>query len=747
MSGSASKLRMPRYDVPSFSTGLNKAIGSYYVRDSDIVEAKNVEINLGGAINPRLGMMRYDDASSVYFSGNQYIRNGHRYSRSDGNAEIIVNSKVLPPATTNNLFADNGTGLFATVSTPSALATSDDDKFRFEQWKDTLYIASENTVLMSYNRGGFGSTTGNMRNADIAGLMSTTSNTMFSITSDTSGDAFFSSFKNYSYRFTVERYHGNEFVGESLPLYDIRVDSNGANRSNFQSLNELVTVQDPIELRKHPSYNPALTVSDFFTDAKFINIYRSIPLEDDPGSEKMDAFYYFLDQLDTADFTGASGGDVLFYDDGSVPVDASKPLIYSRLSRPPQAKFISNHKSRLWFANITGGDYTDGNSKFNPFFLVTLDDTPSRIYFSELLQPESVRLTSFFDVGGSDGEGVSALHSFENKLLIAFKPNSMWGVFGADSENIPGVPDIQISAIDTSVGCIAPESVSYGESGIIFLSNKGVYFYDGTRPVPLRSELIDPILDNITAARKKFAVGQYSQNRKYILSITDNTVDSNENKVALEFDFRTKTWTRKTFGNSTVYGVNGYLEAKRGDEAGKVYAILHTIDSAVGAVQTLGDVQYDIDPNEGVSWSFKTKHFDCGDPDAIKHFRTIIVRLKSSSTVTINYDIDDGCTTGTLSLTPIGCGGATATAHTWDETGLNWLASAGQDTTHVWGGSGGGGGSGAQQNYVINVATAATPNPKGRRIQFEFTGTATTQGQEFQGLTILWTPEQRIGNA
>ncbi len=254
------------------------------------------------------------------------------------------------------------------------------------------------------------------------------------------------------------------------------------------------------------------------------------------------------------------------------------------------------------------------------------------------------------------------------------------------------------------------------------------------------------MLENLPPDRKEFAVGQYSQNRKYILSFTDNTVDNDENKIALEFDFRTKTWTRKTFGNSTVYGVNGYLEAKRGNEAGKVYALLHTIDSAAGAVQTLGDIQYDIDPDEGVAWSFKTKHFDCGDADAIKQFRTIIVRLNHTSPVTINYDIDDGCTTGTLTLTPLGCSGSTATAHAWDETGLNWLGSAGQDLTHVWGGAGAGG-VGTQQNYVINVATSATPNPKGRRIQFEFTGTANTQGQEFQGLTILYVSEPRVANA
>jgi hypothetical protein len=410
----------------------------------------------------------------------------------------------------------------------------------------------------------------------------------------------------------------------------------------------------------------------------------------------------------------------------------------------------------MWYGNIGKGEVGDdrtseisvrANTQSQTSRSLALIDEPYRIYFSEYLEPNSVRFTSFFDIGIEDGEPITALERFENKFLVVFKPNSTWAIYGGDIENIPGVPDIQIDTIDPTVGCIAPGTVAFGEGAMIWLSNKGVYFYDGTKPKPMKSELIDDILSNITPSRKEFATAIYTQDRKYIVSFTDSTQDATANTVSLEFDFLTKSWTRKTFGNSTVYGVNHFIEAKSVNETGTLYGVIDTVNSAVGAVQTFNQVQYDIDPNEGVAWSFKTKHFDCGAPDAIKHFRTIIFRLKSPSTVIVNYDIDDGCTTGTLSLPPLGCGGSTATSHTWDEAGLNWLASAGQDLTHVWNGTGGSGGAGMQQTYVINVATAGTPNPKGRRIQFEFSGTATIKGQEFQGLTILFTPEDRVGNA
>ncbi len=734
MSGSTSKRRMPRYPVSSFITGLNKAVGSYYVRDTDIVDANNVELNLGGAVSPRLGIIRYDDSTSDYFSDGRNLQIGHRYSRSDSTKEIMAFAYT---GGSRDLYRDNDTGIFSAMSLEPS--PSDDNKVRFEQWDDTLYIASQNSSLISYNRGGFGSTSAvDTRDARIDGLYSTIDNDIFSATSGASSGVLKTD-RFYYYRFTVDRYHGNEFVGESIPLNYIKLDV----ESTFDVYYEQVGLQ-PVSNSINLVASLSGEIPGFFDDAQFLNIYRTPALSATlllADEEVQDTFYYFLDSISIS--AGLpSTPTVVYTDDGQIPIDSGKILNYSRFPNPPRSKFIKTHKSRLWFASA------QTTVPANPL-------NKSRIYYSDFLEPESVRFTNFFHIGRGDGEEITGLEDFDAKFLVAFKPNSMWAILGGDNEGIDsngqftGVIDIQIVAIDKATGCIAPDSISYGEGGLIWLSNKGVYFFDGTKPKPLRSELIDSILDNLPESRKEFAAGIYTQDRKYILSFTDSTVDPQENQVALEFDFRTNTWTRKTFGNSTVYGVNGYIEAKRGDETGALYALFDTNDSSVGAVQRLGGVQYEIDIVEGVAWSFKTKHFDCGDPDIIKQFKTIIVRLKMTSTVTVDYDIDDGCTTGTLSLTPINCSGgaATATVHTWDETGLNWLGSAGQDLTHVWASLGENGGFGAQQTYVINIATAATPNPKGRRIQFEFSGTATIQGQEFQGLTITFVPEERIGNA
>lgn len=729
MSGSVSKTRIPRYPIRSFRGGLNSAILSYYVQDDEIVEAKNVEITFSGSIAPRLGLIRYDDVTSQYFTDSQELRNAYRYVQGDGSDELVVQGN-------SNIYVDGANTIFTTLSMPHTMSSSDDGLTRIQQWRDVLYFYSENAAASSYNRGANPLT----RKASVSGFYNGF-DPMF-VFGITDGVLEKGTDIHYYYRFTFERYHGDIFVGESMPIHY----RNGG----------IIRYSDEGNFTINGGFNFVVNVDNSLTniddDIRFINFYRTDGLteaQDLNVTERQPLRgYFFLGQIDADDYRNASAGDILFVDDGSVEL-ATREVFYNHFSFPPKAKFAKVHKSRMWLANITGGDYGNGSGVDTFPNTINIDSAPSRVFHSELLDPEKFRVTSFFDVGRDDGEPITAMEIFENRFLVIFKANSMWGIFGGDVENAPGVIDIEKDVIDDSVGCIAPESVAYGEGGLIFLSNKGVYVFSGTKPVSMRSEFIDDILANISPSRKINATGIYTQDRKYILSFTDTTQNENANTVALQFDFVTKTWTRNIFGNSTIYGVNKYIEAKKSDEAGQVYTVLNTTDSSVGAIQKMNLVQYEVDIIEGVPWSFKTKHFDCGSPDIIKFFKTIIFGLKMTSTVTVNYDIDDGCTTGTLSLTPIDCAGnvAQAAINLWDDVGLNWLASAGQDLTHIWNSIGESGGFGAQQNYVINVATAATPNPKGRRIQFEFSSTATIQGQEFQGLTILYTTEERVSNA
>lgn len=762
--GSAAKFgdaKVKEYQVRSFMGGLNSAILSFYVRDDQIIEAKNVEVTFSGSLRPRLGLVPYttnvfDDEYTIGIRYNKAWRTDQIVS---GNyiakKELVAcgTTVMAPPSLGGGgvrIFADNNTAVMADImvgavgSGLSDFLTSDDGKARFEHWRNTLYIVSENNRPVTFNRG---MTTyslyDNIRFASAMGRLGSriepgAGNNPF-LAAASAEDGSLDNALTYHYRFTIDRFVSNDFLSESLPLYDTNLDA---------SLNQLKSVWYA-ETSASPTTGAIDLVSSIVPrpDAgSKLNIYRTLG-GTSPDQGKQEYGFFYLGSVDIPD-TGALD---TFLDDGRTELDTAKEIFYGKFSQPPPSKFVKYHKNRMWYLGIGAGEVgedpslADFPTPWTTNLTLTLPDDPYRVYFSEYLEPEAVRPTSFFDIG-TDGEPITGAIRFENKYLLIFKTNSMWGVFGGDVENVPGVPDIEINAIDDSVGCIAPETISYGEGGVIFLSNKGVYFYDGSRPWSLKSEFIDPILENIVDERKEKACGIYLQSRKYILSFTDSTENNSENTVSLEYDFVTKTWTRKQFGNSTVYGINGFIEGKRGDEEARVWALIN--DPSVGSVQELNKVQYDVVEGDGVAWSFKTKAFDCGMPDVIKSFKTLIIRMRQTGVITVDYNIDDGCIEGSLTLSPITCSGTEST-YLWDATDLNWQGSTPrEDPNFVWGGLGAGGG-GSQQDYVKNIPETGTPqpNPIGKRIQFEFSGTTGQQGQEIQGLTIFFIPEMRVSNA
>jgi hypothetical protein len=180
--------------------------------------------------------------------------------------------------------------------------------------------------------------------------------------------------------------------------------------------------------------------------------------------------------------------------------------------------------------------------------------------------------------------------------------------------------------------------------------------------------------------------------------------------------------------STEVFGFNSFLEMKRGDEVSKILAACDAIGATqvgTGAVQVIGDVYYENDVNVGVPWEFKTKYFDCGEPDIIKTFLTLLVRLRTPTNISVDFDVDEGSVTGSLEdVEPAN--------HTWDEADLNWQGAVVETEDHYWG--------------TLKQGDTLLRFPQdvcGRRVSFTFSGVASIEGTEVQGLTITYYPESR----
>lgn len=105
----------------------------------------------------------------------------------------------------------------------------------------------------------------------------------------------------------------------------------------------------------------------------------------------------------------------------------------------------------------------------NCLFLDGGQADPTRVYFSNPLNPDSFSASDYFDVGVRDGGDITGLFAYYNSLIL-FRESSIELVRGDPANGFNVVPFIQ------GIGCRAINSVSAVPGvGIMFLGNDGVY--------------------------------------------------------------------------------------------------------------------------------------------------------------------------------------------------------------------------------------------------------------------------------
>ncbi len=95
---------------------------------------------------------------------------------------------------------------------------------------------------------------------------------------------------------------------------------------------------------------------------------------------------------------------------------------------------------------------------------------PERLYFSELDEPESVYSLSWFSTQGA--EHITGIKVVRGQLIV-FTRNATYLVDGYDTE------DLSMLKISPTIGCIAPYSILNINEVLYFLSEKGLFTYDG----------------------------------------------------------------------------------------------------------------------------------------------------------------------------------------------------------------------------------------------------------------------------
>lgn len=729
-----SDLRKDRiFRFPHFGGGLNKGSSPYKLTPFELRDMSNMNIDVEGALEPRTGSSRYEDATGSAPASQEHWAVGrvgptlgmYRYGKMDGERELMI--QVL-----GYVYTDNDTRIFTEKAT---MPQSDDGFVRFTQWRDTVFMHSTGGPMKTYHRGA-STEVFNTKNMNGSGGFRAAlwGNGVIQLVVSPTGGSSLETGKDYFWRFTLEFYHGDDFIGESYPLHSgVPLDSSSVPEKGF-GFEEISYSPTPDQTTNHFLITRTDTTIypnvSWPNGARYLNIYRTEAIDDateiSPGGTLTTPWkpYYsmfYVGRIKISDLDAASTGEVLFTEKGNT-LDTSRKIDYQKREILPKPKFMTVHKNRMWSANAVQDWIKSGPNGVE-------ESVPQRsgLYYSEYLKPVSMKYTSFIPIGEDDGEEITGLVSWRDKVLLVFKPNAIYAIVGNTKDLGGGVIDVELQSISEEVGCIAPETISIAEGRIIFLSNNGVMYYDGTVPKELDTKKIDPILKTIPPHRRSRAAGIYvNSKRQYVLAVSSYDADPGENGVVLKYDFFLNTWTRQRYGINEEIGYNKFVEEKRGDEFGRILAATRASVTAAG-IHVLEDGQYEeVDDSSGVTWSADTGYTDCGFPEADKEFFALYVRANAPSAFTVTWNVDEAKATGTANFGP-------SSGRQWDGANVSWLGAAGEDTAHKWG-----------VLRTLNRSFKLPATAKGKHISVKVSGQTNVPGIKITDIAVLWRPEKRV---
>lgn len=269
---------------------------------------------------------------------------------------------------------------------------------------------------------------------------------------------------------------------------------------------------------------------------------------------------------------------------------------------------------RAWVANVR---------KNNEVF----DD---RIYYTPVNRFSTFPDGYFLDIGISDGDSFTALHSLGNRLL-AFKQKKLY-VINVSSSSDAGW---YLEAEYEGMGCRQQESVSKTPFGVCWVNDDGVYIFEGkSMPKELTVKLNDATW-RTNQLSKNPAIG-YNNKYKQLCVVQDTAADTD----VFVFDFATQSWSiTKSIGSA---GVSNFIESYDG---------LYYLEYGGSDAKTLKLLTGDIGTK---AINLITKDIDFGNPGLVKKIRRVFVTCKDNGEDTdlqLKYYNDGKSSSATRALT------------------------------------------------------------------------------------------------
>lgn len=617
-------------------------------KENYLKDVHNGEVRRELTIASRLGASAYQDQVATALTNP--IRSLHHYTKRDGTRKILAYHR--DPASQDIVADDSYDGDFAhTIHSWGVTDPTDDGYIRTAQWKDCAIYSGINVNTRCFNDG-------EVDNRSVAlgvnedfepTLLGVSTANPFVVPTPVDVAGYNLAQGVWSYRFTADVYHGDIFLGETHPLHL----SLGANigelgkthwdkrRREYWQINADQTAAGNVG-RVRIQKGWVGTLSAIPINAKYINVYRTaVPLPTGTGvaaaqnrERRWDFFFAGSFEISPINDGGTPINTDIFSDDGTVAL--GRQISYAQTLPMPRARHLEKHKSRLWLGYVyERSETSSAEDKLHP----------ERVYFSELDAPCDIRPLNWLPFDDA-GLGVTGLHSFFGRVLMVFTVRGVWGIYGADDELAPGVPNLYKDRISRH-GCIAPNSIVQTDAGVAWMSPNGPVIYDGERVYELDSRRIRTIIDSIPADRRYHVQAAYNPTEDEI--ILQHTYDDGDtdaelyNRYAEVYNFRSNTWMRheRRKGLASLLSVvdpdgNDFILGGREDSGITVsFPVVIQLDGDdAEPVPASGD-------DQKVDFWVETALEDGGRPDTEKDFSSILFRYRSPVALTVTLTCDD----------------------------------------------------------------------------------------------------------
>lgn len=207
----------------------------------------------------------------------------------------------------------------------------------------------------------------------------------------------------------------------------------------------------------------------------------------------------------------------------------------------PTGGFIENHQNRIW--NLDG----------NTLRFSALDTSVDGEHFNDW---DTSNNAGAIIVPSSKDDTGSGIYSFGGVLYI-FQRRAIWGLYG----NAPA--NFELKNVTNEIGMVNRKSLVEYNDLLVFLSDLGVYIFDGSN----LSNLTDGVINNsISSWANKSSASACLWDNKYLLSYTPS--GGSTNSEAVFFDLTRQVWGKL----EGVYG-GAWSNWNGGTDSGQVYFI------------------------------------------------------------------------------------------------------------------------------------------------------------------------------